>query len=121
MVARRLCKHTMHQIKIDNSTMLAAHLLSVQFPSTIQTMVDQCRAQGCMQPFLKHPVALLSVYELGPSSEHIPRYVVPQGWHKESILRLLHAIARRVYNVESTVKTVRRIGNRGAIPRSSGA
>ena len=40
MVARHLCKYTMRQVKVDSSTMLAAHLLSVQCPSTIYNMVE---------------------------------------------------------------------------------
>ena len=64
-------------------------------------------------PFLQHPIALLSVYELGPSSVPIPRYDGPQDWHNESILFLLHAIAWRMYNAEDMMKTMKEDWNQG--------
>nr|QDK64581.1 histidine kinase Sln1p [Ganoderma lucidum] len=59
-------------------------------------------------PFFTHLVALLSVYELGPSlPTPIPKYDGPTDWQIESILRSLGAMARRMYTAEEALSSIR--------------
>ncbi len=59
-------------------------------------------------PFFTHLVALLSVYELGPSlPTPIPKYDAPTDWQIESILRSLGAMARRMYTAEEALSSIR--------------
>lgn len=64
-------------------------------------------------PFLNHLVALLSVYELGPSSTPIPRYDGSQDWYTTSILRSLEAMARRMFTAEDALKAIQASQNCG--------
>ncbi|CAL1702932.1 unnamed protein product [Somion occarium] len=57
--------------------------------------VDQMALQSLQHPFVSHLIALLSVYELGPSSAPVPKYEGPSDWQTQSILRSLGAMARR--------------------------
>ena len=64
-------------------------------------------------PFVSHLIALLSVYELGPSSTPVPKYEGPSDWQTQTILRSLGAIARRMYTAEeaySAIKASERAG-----------
>ena len=59
-------------------------------------------------PFFTHLVALLSVYELGPSlPTPIPKYDGPTDWQIESIMRSLSAMARRMYTAEEALNSIR--------------
>ena len=59
-------------------------------------------------PFFTHLVALLSVYELGPSlPTPIPKYDGPTDWQIESILRSLGAMARRMYTADEARNSIR--------------
>ncbi|KAH9940081.1 uncharacterized protein BXZ73DRAFT_43034, partial [Epithele typhae] len=59
-------------------------------------------------PFFTHLVALLSVYELGPSlPTPIPKYDGPSDWQIESILRSLGAMARRMHTAEEALSAFR--------------
>lgn len=59
-------------------------------------------------PFFTHLVALLSVYELGPSlPTPIPKYDGPSDWQIESIMRSLSAMARRMYTAEEALNSIR--------------
>ena len=59
-------------------------------------------------PFFTHLVALLSVYELGPSiPTPIPKYDGPTDWQIESILRSLGAMARRMHTAEEALSAIR--------------
>lgn len=64
-------------------------------------------------PFLKHLVALLSVYELGPSSTPVPRYDGPSDWYTTSILRSLEAMARRMFTAEDAYNAIQAAQNSG--------
>ncbi|KAI9060777.1 hypothetical protein PYCCODRAFT_1372756, partial [Trametes coccinea BRFM310] len=59
-------------------------------------------------PFFTHLVALLSVYELGPSlPTPVPKYDGPTDWQIESIMRSLSAMARRMYTAEEALNAIR--------------
>ncbi|KAF9244483.1 hypothetical protein BU15DRAFT_13943, partial [Melanogaster broomeanus] len=58
-------------------------------------------------PFLTHLIALLSAYELCPSSTPSPRYDGPSNWQTDSILRSLAAVARRMYTAEDTLTSIK--------------
>ena len=59
-------------------------------------------------PFFTHLVALLSVYELGPSlPTPIPKYDGPTDWQIESILRSLGAMTRRMHTAEDALSAFR--------------
>lgn len=64
-------------------------------------------------PFLNHLVALLSVYELGPSSTPIPKYDGPSDWYTGSIMRSLEAMARRMFTAEDALKAIQASQNCG--------
>ena len=55
--------------------------------------------------FLMHLVALLSVYEVGPSPAPLPQYNGPSDWQTEAILKSLNTVARRMYTAEETVSS----------------
>jgi osomolarity two-component system sensor histidine kinase NIK1 len=57
--------------------------------------------------FLSHLVALLSVYELGPSSASIPRYDGYSDKQTDIILKSLAAMARRMYTAEDTLASIK--------------
>jgi osomolarity two-component system sensor histidine kinase NIK1 len=57
--------------------------------------------------FLIHLVALLSVYELGPSPAPLPHYNGPTDWQTEAILRSLSAVARRMYTAEESLSSIK--------------
>ena len=51
--------------------------------------------------FTAHLFTLLSIYELGPfPGTPIPRYEGPTDWQKESILKSLDVLARRMRSAE---------------------
>ena len=59
-------------------------------------------------PFFTHLVALLSLYELGPSlPTPLPKYDGPTDWQIESILRSLGAMARRMHTAEEALSSIR--------------
>ncbi|KAI0738305.1 hypothetical protein C8Q80DRAFT_1114015, partial [Daedaleopsis nitida] len=59
-------------------------------------------------PFFTHLVALLSVYELGPSiPTPLPKYDGPTDWQIESIHRSLGAMARRMHTAEEALSSIR--------------
>lgn len=64
-------------------------------------------------PFYKHLVAILSVYELGPSSTPVPRYDGPADWFTASILRSLEAMARRMFTAEDAYNAIQASQNSG--------
>ena len=64
--------------------------------------------QHSQHPFFTHLVALLSVYELGPSlPTPIPKYDGPTDWQIESIHRSLSAMARRMWTAEEALNSIR--------------
>lgn len=71
-------------------------------------MVDQT------DPFLQHLVAVLSVYELksgaGAGDVPVPRYVGPSDWAKDSIMRSLDTMARRLASAEEQLRQVQAQG-----------
>lgn len=60
-------------------------------------------------PFLSHLIAVLSIYELGPSPAPLPRYESdgPYDWQTDSILRSLGALTRRMYTAEDTLNAIK--------------
>ena len=56
--------------------------------------------------FLSHLVALLSIYELGPSPAPIPQYNAKTDWQMDSILRSLTLMAQRMYAAEHKVAAI---------------
>jgi len=60
-------------------------------------------------PFLSHLIAVLSIYELGPSPAPLPRYESdgPYDWQTDSILRSLSALTRRMYTAEETLNAIK--------------
>lgn len=59
-------------------------------------------------PFFTHLVALLSLYELGPSvPTPLPKYDGPTDWQIESIRRSLSAMARRMHTAEEALNAIR--------------
>lgn len=69
--------------------------------------VDQMALQSLQHPFVSHLIALLSVYELGPSSAPVPKYEGPSDWQTQSILRSLGAMARRMYTAEEAYNSIK--------------
>lgn len=69
--------------------------------------VDQSANSSLQHPFVSHLIALLSVYELGPSSTPIPKYEGPSDWQSQSILRSLGAMARRMYTAEEAYNSIK--------------
>ncbi|KAF8484303.1 hypothetical protein JB92DRAFT_2650439, partial [Gautieria morchelliformis] len=57
-------------------------------------------------PFLSHLVAVLSVYELGPTSTPLPRYDGPRDRQTEVIERSLANVARRMHTAEDGLATI---------------
>jgi hypothetical protein len=57
--------------------------------------------------FNTHLIALLSVYELGPSSRPLPEYNGPANWQTDAILRSLAALAHRAYAAEETLASIK--------------
>jgi osomolarity two-component system, sensor histidine kinase NIK1 len=57
--------------------------------------------------FNTHLVALLSVYETGPSPAPLPQYNGPTDWQTDNILRSLASMARRMYTAEQTLDSIR--------------
>ncbi|KAG1856985.1 hypothetical protein DFJ58DRAFT_783872 [Suillus subalutaceus] len=72
----------------------------------MSTMTDSQR-QSLHHPFLSHLIALLSAYELCPSSTPSPRYDGPVDWQTDTIIRSLGAVARRMYTAEETVASIK--------------
>lgn len=58
-------------------------------------------------PFFTHLVAILSCYELGPSSTPVPKYNGPHDWQTEAIERSLASIAKRMYSAEDELASWR--------------
>ncbi|KAI0071451.1 hypothetical protein K474DRAFT_1606917, partial [Panus rudis PR-1116 ss-1] len=63
--------------------------------------------QTLQHPFISHLIALLSVYELGPSSTPVPKYEGPSDWQTQSILRSLGAMAQRMYTAEEAYNAIK--------------
>ncbi|KAF8523467.1 putative nik-1 protein (Os-1p protein) [Hysterangium stoloniferum] len=58
-------------------------------------------------PFLSHLVAVLSIYELGPTPTPLPRYDGPADWQTDAIERSLANVARRMYTAETSLESVK--------------
>ena len=58
-------------------------------------------------PFLSHLVAILSVYELGPTPTPLPRYDGPRDWQTDAIQRSLANVARRMHTAEDIVASIK--------------
>jgi len=57
-------------------------------------------------PFLSHLVALLSFYEIGPSTSPAPRYDGPQDWQTDAIERSLASLAGRMHTAEGQISSI---------------
>ncbi|KAF5350143.1 hypothetical protein D9756_009276 [Leucocoprinus leucothites] len=55
-------------------------------------------------PFLRHIVLLLSVYELGTKSAPAPVWHGPRTWQTDAIIRAIVALGRRLWNAEEDVR-----------------
>ncbi|KAF9448756.1 hypothetical protein P691DRAFT_625582, partial [Macrolepiota fuliginosa MF-IS2] len=51
-------------------------------------------------PFLRHLVLLLSVYELGTKSAPAPVWHGPRNWQTDAIIRAIVALGRRLWTAE---------------------
>ena len=64
-------------------------------------------APGLINPFLSHLVAVLSVYELGPTLTPLPRYDGPRDWQTDAIERSLANVARRMHTAEDQLASIK--------------
>ena len=77
-----------------------------QQKTTLTSFESSSTMSGQTDPFVQHLLAVLSVYEIGPTAGGVPvpRYVGPGDWAKESILRSLDGMARRMFAAEEQLK-----------------
>lgn len=64
-------------------------------------------APSLIHPFFSHLVAVLSVYELGPTSTPLPRYDGPRDWQTDAIERSLANVARRMHTAEDQLANIK--------------
>ncbi|KIJ38164.1 hypothetical protein M422DRAFT_170644, partial [Sphaerobolus stellatus SS14] len=59
-------------------------------------------------PFLSHLVALLSLYELGPTATASPppKYDGPRDWQTDAIERSLVSLGRRMHTAEGQLSCI---------------